>query len=115
MTDAEYRKQLHAFVKHLGSLHKFASVENGRFYDRIYVGTDDTPRYYVARSTRARTTIGDIYGAKSATAPNLKWYFGTLHTYPLWDWSDYHGTPVNDTSVIAVAQYGPYVRYIKRG
>lgn len=86
------------------------SVEKGRKYDKVVMHAtvnNSSVRYFIERKT------GDIYGAKSWVAPNFNWYFGNINTASLWDWSDYHGRPVNDPSVRPVGRYGPYQRYMK--
>jgi len=77
----------------------------GRKFDRIQIS--DGVRYFVNKKT------GEIFGARSYIAPNLKWYFGTLDTVDQWNWSDYHGRPLDDTTVRAIKQYGPYTHYMK--
>jgi hypothetical protein len=82
--------------------------ETGRKFDKVYIdGTDVAPvRYFVERQT------GNIYGAKSQAAPNLSWYFGTLERAEKWDWSEFHGQPVEDNTVRFVKSYGPYKHYM---
>jgi hypothetical protein len=86
----------------------YAFLESGRKYDKILVsnGSQNMIRYFVCRKS------GTIYGARSRLAPNLKWYFGTLDSVKLWDWSDYHGIPVKDDSVRVAGQYGGYTHYM---
>lgn len=90
--------------------------ESGRRYDKVIIGTLDKKlnpvespqvRYFVERAT------GKIFGAKSELAPNLKWYFGTLDTAHLWDWSGHHGVPKDPTKagVVEVGGYGDYTHY----
>lgn len=94
-------------AQHLIALHA-----TGRRYDRVQVQVvgaraEPVTKYFVDKET------GEIYGAKSAQAPNLKWYFGTIYTAHKWDWSDVHGIPVSDRTVRAVKTYGPYTQYMK--
>ena len=98
-------------TRHVLDSHRLQKVltEKGRKYDKVIFSWNgrDEVRYFVERKT------GTIYGAKSHLAPNMNWYFGTLSTAHLWDWSDVHGRPVNDDSVRPVGRYGPYTRYMK--
>lgn len=86
-----------------------ALVESGRKFDKVSIAIDKSSsvRYFIERDT------GIIYGAKSRFAPNLKWYFGTIYKADKWDWSDFHGRPVNDPNVRAVKGYGGYTHYIE--
>lgn len=88
--------------------------ETGRKFDKVYVtkylkggGEEKDVRYFVSRAD------GTIYGAKSPLAPNLKWYFGTLDTIDLWDWSGHHGVPkdAEKAGVKEVGAYGEYKHY----
>jgi len=85
-------------------------VETGRKFDKVYV--EGRVRYFVARMDQGDTVKeGDIYGAKSKLAPNFRWYFGNLANAGNWDWSDFHGKPVDDKSVMPVKGYGRYTHY----
>lgn len=87
----------------------FVLVDTGRKFDKVSVrtGSNTSVRYFVRKSD------GTIFGAKSKLAPNLKWYFGDLTRFERWDWSDFHGRPVNDAEIRAVGSYAGYIRYIK--
>lgn len=125
-----YLKALQAFVDRVGEDqtrtlldegkdNEYATMvafETGRRYDKVLVATLDKKlnmveaakvRYFVERST------GAIYGAKSDLAPNLKWFFGTLETAHLWDWSGHHGVPKDEkrAGVKEVGGYGEYKHY----
>lgn len=121
----DYNQQLKEFTERLSDDQKkgflsrwptsstegvYAYVRSGRKYDKVIIRTTYTTggsvRYFVDKST------GAIYGARSWYAPNLKWYFGKLETAHLWDWSDFHGRPINDKGVRVVGRYGPYERYM---
>lgn len=84
-------------------------IETGRKFDKVYV--EGRVRYFVARQDMGDVKEGDIYGAKSKLAPNFRWFFGNLANADKWDWSELHGKPVTDKSVIAVKGYGKYVHY----
>ena len=86
-----------------------AFVETGRKFDKILIkdGESTSVRYFIKRDD------GTIYGAKSTFAANLRWYFGTIYTAPLWGWGDWHGHPINDPSVRAVGGYAPYIHYMR--
>ncbi len=87
-------------------------VETGRKFDKVIV--EGKVRYFVARTTVAgKMEAGDIFGAKSKLAPNFRWYFGNLSNADKWSWSEFHGKPETDTSVIPVKGYGSYVHYKK--
>ena len=90
-------------------------IETGRKFDKVYV--EGKVRYFVVRTDRnikgVEVKEGDIFGAKSALAPNLRWYFGNLENVDKWDWSEFHGKPVNDPSVMPTKGYGRYVHYQK--
>lgn len=83
--------------------------KTGRKFDRVFVEEDKICRirYFVDNET------GEIYGAKSINAPNMKWYFGNINNSHLWDWSGWHGKPVNDPSVRLVKRYGPFEHYMR--
>lgn len=101
--------QLQRFVSNLGS-DREPFVETGRKFDKVYV--EGKVRYFVARQTTGEDIKeGDIFGAKSKLAPNFRWYFGNLENQDKWDWSNFHGVPVDDPSVMAVKGYGNYVHY----
>ena len=103
--------QLQAFVALIGAGRQ-PFVETGRKFDKVIV--DGKVRYFVARSTIAgKMEAGDIFGAKSKLAPNFRWFFGNLANADKWDWSEFHGKPVSDTSVMPVKGYGAYVHYKK--
>lgn len=81
--------------------------ETGRKYHRISI--DDRGTRHVVYFVDDET--GKIFGAGSVKLPNTKWYYGTVETYKLWDWSDWYGIPVKDTSVRMYKQFGPYKYY----
>jgi hypothetical protein len=92
--------------------------EQGRKFDKIMVakyehGNPDTTadvRYFVNKATE------EIFGAKSPLAPNDRWYFGTLNSIGLWDWSkEPHGTPIDPVKagVKEVGAYGKYRHFEK--
>lgn len=89
--------------------HVFAFVESGRKFDKVLLrnGATSTVRYFIDRKT------GNIYGAKSRLAPNLKWYFGDIYRADRWEWGDFHGRPVNDPDIRAIKAYGGYTHYMK--
>jgi hypothetical protein len=109
---------LQRFVSAIGSARE-PFIETGRKFDKVYV--EGKVRYFVARMdmtvtpTNGVETVqvheGDIYGAKSKLAPNFRWFFGTLAHADKWDWSDHHGKPVDDKSVLPVKGYGRYTHY----
>lgn len=109
---------LQRFVSAIGAARE-PFIETGRKFDKIYV--EDKVRYFVARmdmmvtpqggGTQFQVREGDIYGAKSKLAPNFRWYFGSLANVEKWDWSEFHGKPVDDKSVMAVKGYGSYTHY----
>jgi hypothetical protein len=87
--------------------------EQGRKFDKIMVakyehGSPETTaevRYFVNKATE------EIFGAKSPLAPNERWYFGTLSSINLWDWSkEPHGTPI-DPAKAGVREVGAYGKY----
>lgn len=85
-------------------------IETGRKFDKVYV--EGKVRYFVARQDMPDgVKEGDIFGAKSKLAPNFRWFFGNLSNSHQWDWTENHGKPVNDKSVIQVKGYGKYVHY----
>jgi hypothetical protein len=92
-----------------------AFLHTGRKYDKVCISRINVDtgsissevRYFVDKKT------GSIYGARSRLAPNFKWYFGEVETCNLWDWSGYHGVPINDPTIRAVGSYGGYVRYMR--
>ena len=86
-----------------------AYYRSGRKYDKILIanGPGSAVRYFIDKEN------GNIYGARSRLAPNPKWYFGDIYSAELWDWSDFHGKPVNDDSVRVAGSYAGYIRYIK--
>jgi hypothetical protein len=90
-------------------------IETGRKFDKVYV--EGKVRYFVVRTDRVIKGVevkeGDIFGAKSALAPNTRWYFGNLENVDKWEWSEFHGKPVNDPSVMPTKGYGRYVHYQK--
>jgi hypothetical protein len=87
----------------ISSGHPTAQFVEGRKYHKVKI--DGIVRYFIDANS------GSIYGAKSQVAPNFKWYFGTIYTTNLWNWSDFHGQPVNDPSVKKVKGYGKYNHY----
>ena len=84
-------------------------VESGRKFDKVIIddGVKPSVRYFVQKID------GSIFGAKSPQAPNLSWYFGTLDSAEKWAWGDYHGSPVNDTTVRLVKSYGPFKHFMR--
>lgn len=87
-------------------------IETGRKFDKVYV--EGKVRYFVARADlNEHVKEGDIFGAKSKLAPNFRWYFGNLANVDKWNWSEFHGTPVNDPSVMAAKSYGRYKHFCK--
>jgi len=86
----------------------FVYSVSGRKFDKVIIqtGSSKSVRYFVDRAD------GSIYGARSHLAPNLKWYFGTIDRMDRWNWSDYHGRPINDDQVRVAGQYGPYTHYM---
>lgn len=86
-----------------------AYIEMGRKFDKVVLEIADKRhvRYFIQKSD------GSIYGAKSPQAPNLSWYFGTLSSALKWAWGDYHGVPVEDTSVRLVKSYGGFKHYMR--
>jgi hypothetical protein len=102
---------LQQFVTNIGANRK-PFVETGRKFDKVFV--DGKIRYFVVRSDISdEVKEGDIFGAKSQLAPNFRWYFGNLVNVNKWDWSEYHGKPINDSSVMKVKGYGRYDHYRK--
>jgi hypothetical protein len=87
-------------------------IETGRKFDKVYV--DGKVRYFVARTDVKTAKAGDILGAKSKLAPNFRWFFGTLENADKWDWSEYHGKPVSDETVMQEKGYGSYVHYVRK-
>lgn len=93
-------------------------VETGRKLDKVIVAehrkgsarTKLSVRYFVDKKD------GEIYGAKSDAAPNLRWYFGNLRTVQMWNWSGFHGIPLDErqAGVVLVGKYGDYNHYQKR-
>lgn len=93
-------------------------VESGRKFDKIMIATHkrgsskttSQVRYFVDRST------GDIFGAKSPHAPNMRWYFGNVRDADLWDWRGFHGEPIDPikAGVVKVGQYGEYKHFQKQ-
>lgn len=91
------------------------SYESGRKYDKIWLGSMKRGEtavsmhvvYFVERDG------GNIYGAKSDTAPNLRHWYGALHTVGLWDWSGVRGVPKDEekAGVRRVGGYGEYGHY----
>jgi hypothetical protein len=82
----------------------------GRKYDKVLI--DGEVRYFIQKIDRDGFHCGDILGAKSPLAPNPRWFFGSLDTIELWDWSAFHGKPVNDPSVREAKRgYGDYKHY----
>jgi hypothetical protein len=110
-TNKDHAIKLHQFVTLIG-LDREPYIESGRKFDKVFV--EGKVRYFVARQTLPGVESGDILGAKSVLAPNFKWYFGTLDNIDKWDWSDFHGKPVTDDSVMAVKSYGRYIQYLKK-
>lgn len=81
--------------------------ERGRKYDKVLISDakegkkyEPEVRYFVNRKT------GEIFGAKSPTAPNERHFFNTIFTAAKWDWSEYYGKPVTDDSVREIKRYG---------
>ena len=85
-----------------------AYFETGRKFDKILIknGGSVAVRYFVKR------TDGTIYGAKSRFAPNVRWWMGTIYRSHLWNWSQFHGQPVNDPNVRIAKTYGPYQSFL---
>lgn len=90
--------------------------DDGRKYDKILIAYSPDAeirppkpdvRYFIDRAT------GEVFGAKSPMAPNLKWYFGSIYQAELWDWSGYHAVPRDETAagVRKVGDYGSYNHY----
>lgn len=109
-----YLTELTAFIDTL-TKHQSTVVPNtrcfyytGRKYDKVFIdhGGSISVRYFISNKT------GEIFGAKSRFAPNLKHYFGTLKSASLWDWSGFYGVPVNDPGVRYVGSYGGYKWYL---
>lgn len=100
--------QLQHFLELLGSDRK-PFIETGRKFDKVFM--NGKVKYFVARMDQGAVKAGDIYGAKSALAPNFRWFFGTLSSIDLWDWTGEHGKPVNDPSVKIAKSYRNYVHY----
>lgn len=88
----------------------YAYHRSGRKFDKVIVHNygNNSVRYFIDKKD------GTIYGARSTLAPNFKWYFGTVFSADKWDWSDFHGVPVNDESVIVAGMYAGYIHYMKR-
>ena len=99
----DYTKAANAFVEALTLAGHSAQYVEGRKYHKVKIG--GSVRYFIDANS------GSIYGAKSQVAPNFKWYFGTIYSTKLWDWSGFHGKPVNDPSVKRVKSYGKYEHY----
>jgi hypothetical protein len=85
-------------------------VEEGRKYDKVLIAQFPDPtnkstkpevRYFIDRRD------GVIYGAKSPLAPNLKWYFGNVRDASKWNWSGYHGVPLDEKEA-GVRRVGGY-------
>lgn len=82
------------------------AIETGMRYDKVLIGwmnkdrsfTPMEVRYFVERST------GDIYGAKSSVAPNLRWYFGNIYDANQWDWSGHHAVPKGTPEALTMAE-----------
>jgi hypothetical protein len=92
--------------------------DEGRKYDKILISYSPDPearagkpevRYFVDRAN------GEIYGAKSPMAPNLKWYFGTIYEVEKWNWTGHHGVPLDEQAagVRSVGAYGDYKHFEK--
>jgi hypothetical protein len=91
-------------------------IETGRKFDKIILTVDGTPEvmYFVARhALPGRCDAGDIFGAKSKLAPNMRWYFGNLVNCTQWDWTGDRPVPVSDTTVMAAKKYGTFIHYLK--
>lgn len=91
-------------------------VETGRKFDKIIMNYDGNKMvtYFVARHTiPGRCEAGDIFGAKSKLAPNMRWYFGNLTRCTLWDWTGAQPVPVNDPTVMPAKKYGTFIHYLK--
>lgn len=102
---------LQRFVTNIGPSRQ-PFIETGRKYDKVFV--EGKVRYFVARSDLGDgVQEGDIFGAKSSVAPNARWYFGNLENTDKWDWSAFHGSPVDDSNVMKVKGYGRYDHYKK--
>lgn len=101
----EHQKARLAASKISGDVSVF--VETGRKFDKVLIkeNNETSVRFFVEHGT------GNIYGAKSAQAPNKNWYFGKLERAQLWNWSGFHPFPVNDDKVRATKHYGPYIIY----
>jgi hypothetical protein len=103
--------QLQAFIRLIGEARN-PFIESGRKFDKVIV--EGKVRYFVARTAVAgKMEVGDIFGAKSKLAPNFRWYFGNVANADKWNWSEFHGKPESDTSVLAVKGYGSYTHYKK--
>jgi hypothetical protein len=82
------------------------AIDTGRRYDKILMGWMNKDRsfsplkvrYFVERET------GEIYGAKSELAPNLRWYFGSIYTAEQWDWSGHHAVPKGAPETLTKAE-----------
>jgi hypothetical protein len=107
-TNQDHNILLQKFVGLLGES-RTPFIETGRKFDKVYV--EGKVRYFVARKDMGEVKSGDILGAKSKLAPNFRWFFGNLSTIEKWDWSDFHGKPTNDDTVIAVKGYSRYTHY----
>ena len=102
----EYHKKLSAFTDLIAAQAphpRKVEVLVGRTFDRVLI--DDGVRYFIEK------TSNTIYGARSYTAVNKNWWFGTLDTIADWDWSGYHGKPHADAGVVIVKEYGGYKQY----
>jgi len=100
---------LQRFVSAIGSARE-PFIETGRKFDKVFI--DGSVRYFVARMDQGEEVKeGDIFGAKSKLAPNFRWYFGNLTNVDKWDWTEFHGKPVDDKSVMPVKGYGRYTHY----
>ena len=91
-------------------------IETGRKFDKIIgtYGGNKVVLYFVARHTiPGRCDAGDIFGAKSKLAPNMRWYYGNLANCTLWNWTGDRPVPVNDPSVMPAKKYGDFIHYLK--
>ena len=103
--------QLQTLITRIGPDRK-PYVETGRKFDRVFVNGKVT--YFVARFTiDGRCIAGDIFGAKSKLAPNMRWYFGNLANVERWDWSGDQPVPAGDDTVMAVKRYADHVHYVR--
>lgn len=110
-TEADRHMRLQTLLNLIGISRK-PYIETGRKFDKVFL--DGKVRYFVARQeVSGRAEEGDIFGAKSALAPNFRWFFGNLTNVEKWNWTDAQPRPVTDSSVMTGKKYGAYVHYMK--